>query len=208
MFRDNSFEVINSTIQFDDPNELNPKLYVSARSRVQNYDVNLLVQGTAQKQEFALTSVPPLPEKDIISLLAVGATDTQLATSISSQAQASQTGLQIGSGVLKNNPVSNFVKESTGFDVQLAPSFDETNSAVQKVIITRQFTPDLGVTASRSFGKKSETDARLRYRLNERLSVVGSWKGTENQEVSDQATSPNASQSNVGVDLEYKIEFK
>lgn len=208
MFRDNSFEVVNSTIQFDDPNELNPKLYVSARSRVQTYDVNLLVQGTAQKPELALTSVPPLPEKDIISLLAVGATDTQLSTSITSQAQASQTGLQIGSGVLKNNPVSNFVKESTGFDVQLAPSFDETNSAVQKVIITRQFTPDLGVTASRSFGKKSETDARLRYRLNERLSVVGSWKGTENQEVSDQATSPNASQSNVGVDLEYKIEFK
>jgi translocation and assembly module TamB len=208
-FRDTSFDVTSANVQFTDPNEINPKIFITAQARVKEYDVNLQVQGTGKKRELILSSVPPLPEKEIISLLALGATDTQLATNITSQQQASQTGLQIGSGVLKNNPVSKVIREATGFDVQLAPSFDETNVAVQKVIASKQFTPKLGVTASRSFSKKSETEARVRYRLNERLSVVGSWKGTDYQEVTDQTTSQDKGlNNNIGLDLEYKVEFK
>jgi translocation and assembly module TamB len=208
-FKDTVFEVTSANVQFDDPNEINPRLFVTARSRVKDHDVSLQVQGTGKKPDFVLSSVPPLAEKEIISLLALGATDTDLDKNVSSQAQASQTGLQIGSGVLKNNPLSKIVKDATGFDVQLAPSFDDTNSAVQKIIVTRQFTPNLGVAGSRSIGKKSETEARVKYRLNDRLSVIGSWKGADYQDVSEPTVqSENSQNNNFGVDLEYKVEFK
>lgn len=209
-FKDSTFEVTSSNIQFTDPNELNPRLYLAARSRVQDHDINLLVQGTGSKPDILLTSVPPLPEKDIISLLALGATDTQLSDKVAGSEQASSTGLQISSGVLKNNPISNVIQEKLGFNVQFSPGFDDTtNSAVQKIIVSRQFSPKLGVTASQSFsGKKKTSEAQVRYRLNDRVSLIGSWQGRDYEETSD-ATAPSIENPNLfGLDVEYKFEFK
>lgn len=208
--KDTPFEVMSSNIQFLDPNELNPKLFISARARKNEYDITLLIQGTASNPQLAFTSVPPLPEKDIISLLAIGATDTQLSTTVKSGEQGSNSALNVGSGVIRKNPVTNLIKDSIGFDVQFSPGFDETgNSAVQKIIVSRQFNQRFDVTASRSIGGKTqETQARARYRLNERVSVIGSWLGRDYTEsvntTQTQVQNPNA----FGLDLEYKFEFK
>ena len=210
IIRDTPFEVTSSNIQFLDPNEINPKLYVAARARVQEYDINLLVQGMASKPDIIFTSVPPLPEKDIISLLALGATDTQLSTKTKSEEQGSSSALQIGSGVIKKNPVTNLIKDSIGFDVQFSPGFDETgNSAVQKIIVSRQFNQRFDVTASRSIGGRTqETQARARYRLNERVSVIGSWLGRDYTETLNENQSKVQNPNAFGLDLEYKFEFK
>ena len=208
--KDTSFEIQNSNIQFNDPNEVNPRLYVSARARKNEYDITLLVQGTASAPALSFTSVPPLAEKDIISLLAIGSTENQTTTTIATKVQGSDTALNAGSGVMKKNPVTNLIKDSIGFDVQFSPGFDETgSSAVQKIIASRQFNQRFDVTASRSIGGKlQETQARARYRLNDRVSVVGSWLGrdyTETQTLNQSTTqNPNA----FGLDLEYKFEFK
>jgi translocation and assembly module TamB len=208
-FKDTPFEVTSGNLEFDGSTDINPKLYLAGRSRVQEYDINLMIQGTAGKPEIALSTIPPLPKNDIISLLALGATDTQLSKSITSNEQASSSATQIGAGVIRKNPISDLVKDKLGFDVQFSPGFDETgSSAVQKIIVSRQFNPRFGVTASRSIGKIQETEARARYRLNDKLSLVGSWQGRDYTEGTDQTQADIQTPNKFGLDIEYKFEFK
>lgn len=207
-FRDTEFLVAGANIEFNGSSEIDPKLYVSARARVDTYDVNLLVQGTGVKPDFVLTSVPPLPEKDIVSLLAFGATDTSLDKTIKSDQQASSTGLQVGSSIVKHNALSDAIKERLGFDVQLTTGFDETNLAVQKIVASRQITQNLGFSAGYALGKSQSSEAKLRYRLNERLSLVGAYQGNNYTETNIEQQQIHKDPDLFGLDVEYKFEFK
>lgn len=206
-FRDTIFDVVSAHVEFTDSVEINPKLYLSARARVQEYDVNILVQGNAQKPEISLSSVPLLTEKDIVSLLALGATDSQLDKTITSKDQGASTVGQVGTGVLKKNPISNALKDKLGVDVQFAPGFDDSNNSVEKVIVSRQFSKKLDASASRSFGKATTTEAKVRYRLNDRFSLIGSWLGKDSTDTTD-PTQTDVNPNQLGVDIEYKFEFK
>ncbi|MDP0492374.1 MAG: translocation/assembly module TamB domain-containing protein [Verrucomicrobiota bacterium JB023] len=51
-----------------------PSLEILAESRISPYDIDLFVSGKATSPEIAFTSSPPLPENEIITLLATGVT--------------------------------------------------------------------------------------------------------------------------------------
>lgn len=204
--KDTQFEVTTANFEFTDPNEINPKLYLVARARVQEYDVNLLLQGTAAKPEPSFTSVPPLAEKDIISLLALGTTDARPNPLV----QTTQTGTtqapQISAVALKNNPLSKEIKEKTGFDLQFEPNLDES-SIVQKITVKRQFTNKFSVSASQAIGNKRSSEAEARYKLNDKISGVLSFQNKDSLGSSDKNRS-DTEQNKLGLDLEYKLEFK
>jgi len=92
--------------------------------------------------------------------------------------------------------------------VQLSPGFDDTNEAYQKVVIKKQFNRRLDVSGSRSLGKKSETEAKLRYRFTDRVSGVISGQVIDQSETSDTSGQQFRSSEKVGLDFEYKFEFK
>ncbi len=204
-FRENLFEVSSAVLTFDDPLEINPRINVNARTRVDDYDVNLLVQGTPKKPEIFLSSVPPLPERELYSLLALGTTDTKLSSSTSSTSQGTGAGAQALSGVA--NQALKPVGDLLGVDVQLSTGFDDTNEAYQKVIIKKKINRKLEATGSQSNGKKSETEAKVRYRVTDRVSGVVTWTGADRSETSDTTVEPGRNQR-VGLDFEYKFEFK
>jgi translocation and assembly module TamB len=219
------FEVLTGTATFDDPTDANPRIYLSARTRLetpqQDYDINLVVQGRAKDPKVSLSSQPPRAEKDIISLLALGtdtstsdavASSTAVRTGLSSGTQVAGTGATVGATLL-TKPINNEIKSKTGFDVALTSSFDDsTNATVPKVIASRQFTPTFGISASRSFGQEPKTDAKVRYRLSKQLSAIGSWEGLDRTDtggqVLQQQQQDTSTLNKVGLDLEYKFEFK
>lgn len=206
-FRENLFEVSSAILTFDDPLEINPRMNMNARTRVDGYDVNLLLQGTPKKPEIFLSSVPPLPEKELYSLLALGTTDQKLSTATSSSSQGTGAGVQAISGLASQalKPVGALIDA----DVQLSPGFDDSNEAYQKVIVKKKISRKLESTLTQSIGKKSETEAKLRYRLTDRVSGVASWTGVERGETSDANTGLTyRNQDKVGLDFEYKFEFK
>ena len=221
------FEVMTGTATFDDVNDINPRLYVNARTRMQtpqqDYDISLVVQGRAKDPKVTLSSQPPRAEKDIISLLALG-TDTSSsdvvvtatptspngkAPGLSSGTQVAGTGATVGATLL-SKPINDEIKRKTGIDVTLTSSFDDTtNGTVPKVIASRQFTPKFGFSASRSFGQEPKTDAKLKYRLTNKLSALGSWEGLDRADTGEQAYGQRTDTLNkFGLDLEYKFEFK
>ena len=70
------FDITSAVIQFDDPYKINPVLNLEASSFVASidgdYEISLSVTGTVEKWRLELSSNPPVPEQDIISLLLIG----------------------------------------------------------------------------------------------------------------------------------------
>jgi autotransporter translocation and assembly factor TamB len=207
-FRNTTFEVVSANVQFAGGTEIDPKLYVSGRTRIDPYDVSLLVQGTAMKPDLLLSSTPPLPEKDIVSLLAFGATDTNLDKNVKSNEQTSNIGSIGASGIVQHNPISDAVKEQLGFDVQFTTGFDDTNTSVQKIIATRQFGSKVTLSGGYSYGKSQSAEGSVRYRLNDRLSLVGTYEQNNYTEVNVQQSQIESQPNVFGLDMEYKFEFK
>jgi len=70
------FDITSAVIQFDDPYKINPVLNLEASSFVSSidgdYEISLSLTGTVEKWRLELSSNPPVPEQDIISLLLIG----------------------------------------------------------------------------------------------------------------------------------------
>jgi autotransporter translocation and assembly factor TamB len=62
----------------DDP--FNPKLDIQAASELREHNISVYIYGSANDPQTVFSSEPPLPQEDIISLLATGTTTTELAS--------------------------------------------------------------------------------------------------------------------------------
>jgi hypothetical protein len=69
---------------------LDPILDIRGTSKVSNYDVNLYVYGAVSAPKILLTSEPPLPENEIMTLLATGTTTSGLGNGSTAQTKAMQ----------------------------------------------------------------------------------------------------------------------
>ena len=70
---------ISSGFLYVDPSDpLNPKIDMHGRSVIRDYTINVYIYGTTLAPVAIFTSEPPLPQEEIISLLATGATRDQL----------------------------------------------------------------------------------------------------------------------------------
>lgn len=209
IFKDKVFEIQNGVIEFNDPTDINPNIYISALSRINEYDITLLAQGPAKTVGIRLTSVPPLSEQDIISLIALGMTTSTRGQNIQARQQAEQQlGVEIGGAVLAK-PISKLTESTIGFNLQVTSQYDSTrNISVPKITLSRRLGDRVKFTGSRPVGNSQSYDLKLEYLLNNNITAVGSFesRGTEDT-TTLQRTQPET-QSIFGLDLEFKREFK
>ncbi len=71
-------EISSGFLYFDPSDSLNPKIDMHGRSVIRDYTVNVYIYGTTLAPEAIFTSEPPLPQEEIISLLATGTTREEL----------------------------------------------------------------------------------------------------------------------------------
>ncbi len=71
-------EVQSGFLFFDPSDPLNPKIDLQGTSLIRDYTVHVYVYGTTLSPEAIFTSEPPLPQEEIISLLATGTTREEL----------------------------------------------------------------------------------------------------------------------------------
>ncbi len=67
-------------LYFDPDDPLNPRIELQGTSLIRDYTIHVYVYGTAQNPQAIFSSEPPLPQEEIISLLATGTTREELAT--------------------------------------------------------------------------------------------------------------------------------
>jgi hypothetical protein len=71
-------DVSSGFLYFDPSDSLNPKIELHGTSLIRDYTVHVYVYGTSLEPEAVFTSEPPLPQEEIISLLATGTTREEL----------------------------------------------------------------------------------------------------------------------------------
>lgn len=207
IFKDKVFEVQAGQVQFSNPNEIDPEIYVSAQSRVSDYDVTLLVQGTSKAMNIHVSSQPPLSDQNIISLLALGVTSTKLDQNVQSKDQQAQTSYEIGAAII-GAPINRRLESTLGLSFQFSSSFDTTrNINVPKVTLSRKISERVSASASRILGDQSAYDVKLQYLINQNVSVIGSFEKRDSQDGTLRASEQD-SQGFFGLDLEFKREFK
>ena len=208
-FRDNEFDILSANIEYNTAPPDQPKLYVSAKTQIISdditYDINLILQGTASNPNFKLSSTPPLEENEIVSLLALGVTPSQLDERVDPSEQATQTSYQLGTALL-SSPLGKEIKNRFGVDVQISSGFDEVDKkSVPTVTVKKQITDDLSAQASRTIEQIPKNNVKMKYNINQNLSIIGLWDSSEANLAEPER---DTTSDTIGVDLEYKIRFK
>ncbi len=70
------FNISHAAVHFDNPYKIDPVIDLSASTTVSaedgDYEIYMQLEGTVNEWQLALSSSPPLPEQDIVSLLLIG----------------------------------------------------------------------------------------------------------------------------------------
>jgi len=214
-FRDVPFDVQSAFVEYTGNPPWAPRIYLTASTRVtesvqeeqgateHQYDINLLVQGRGPTPQIILTSQPPLSQREIVSLLALGVTTAGMDERRSSDFQAANTSTALGTAILQKAGGAKRLKDAFGVDLKVSSSQPTPDTAsTPKVTLSKQWTPKFGASASSTLKANPTNDVKVEYKMNKSVSAVGSWQGKEDtQEKQD-------TQNVFGLDLEYKVQFK
>lgn len=212
-FNDVQFTVRDSNIVFTGSTPPNPELYLLANTDFRGYAIELQLLGDANKPKFKFSSQPNLSQQEIISLLALGYTsDVNLQTNLNTPTlnnptNNNQSNIEVGTALFSQNPLGKEFKDRFGFDVQFSSSFDTANSvASPKISVGKKISEKMIFTGSSIQGREKRADARLRYQINKDIYGTASITSQGNEEANQDRG--NQRSDVIGVDLEYRKEFK
>ena len=203
-FRKTPFNINEATVTFKGGKKINPSLYFVADTRIdtrdKDFDVSFLLQGTGEKPEITLSSQPNLPNQEIISLLALGVTSSDLENTQDSYQARSTALIGLSQGLSRE------IKDKFGLNLQVSQDVSQSE-AVQKITISKEFFTKFAAAASKSVGT-DEIDVKLEYKVNKNFSLIGSWESFGSSETNDITAEAEKDSSKLGLDLELKFEFK
>ncbi|HYS78582.1 MAG TPA: translocation/assembly module TamB domain-containing protein, partial [Candidatus Dormibacteraeota bacterium] len=163
-FRRVPYRVLQGTVDFADPQEINPLFDLQAETRVSEYQVTLQAGGTLDDFHYELTSNPPLPEQDIVALLLTGRTLGSVSTEggvLAEETISSVTGQLTGE-------LTGRVSGRAGLDVlSIDPlQVNAKGDPTTRITVGKQVTPDLFVAYSNDVGSTQGSVYQLDYALD------------------------------------------
>jgi autotransporter translocation and assembly factor TamB len=150
-------EVGHGFLYFNPSDSLNPKLDLHGTSVIRDYTIHVYIYGTSVAPEAVFTSEPPLPQEEVISLLATGTTREEL------------TG--------NNNVLAS--RAATLLVQQLYRKIFKKTGETQSSSVFDRLDLDVGQTDPRT----GQREATARFKVNDQfvlmgdLDVTGSFKG-------------------------------
>lgn len=192
-FRNHIFKVQSGTLDFINPNQIIPILYLKAKTTVRKYQVAMSLSGKLDKPlDLELVSDPPLSKTDILALLTVGKTTEELTAQ---PGQATGEAISVPTSVLFDEFVEDKVKKLTGIDrFQVDPYATSSKAAagprltVQKRLLDDQLT----VTYISAIDPTEEDVIKLEYQLRRNVSIIG-----ERDDL-----------GRMGGDIKFRLEFR
>ena len=174
-FRGNTFELTRGDINFANPFRLDPVLNVEATSTINQYQVTIDFSGPSSHLALNYRSDPPLPDSDIVALLALGSPGEE--SGLRSQAGGTQN---YGATALLSEAISSgiggriehlFGISSFRVDPFVAETATESNAAA-RVTIQEQVTHDLAITYSTNAATTNQYQLiQVEYTIKPGLSV-------------------------------------
>jgi translocation and assembly module TamB len=177
-FNGSKYRMERGEVTFTSPVTTTPNLDLQASTQVRDYDITVNLNGTPDKLKMNWRSEPPLPEADIIALLALGRTQEESAQlQNSGQSQFTQQASNALLAEALNATVSNRVQRLFGVSrIKVDPQglSTETNpSRGPQVTIEQQVANDLTLTYSTNVSQASQQIIQVEYNISRNVSVIG-----------------------------------
>ena len=179
-FHDSRYRVTRGDLNFANPFRLDPVISVEATTTIQQYEITLNFSGQASKMSLSYRSDPPLPANDIITLLAMGQTSSEVATrtgGVTAPGSAGASALlseaissQLGGRVERLFGITRF-RVDPGL-AGLGTSSSGQNAAA-RVTVEQQVTRNLTVTYVSNVSSTQQQVIQVEYNVTRSISVVG-----------------------------------
>jgi translocation and assembly module TamB len=175
-FNGAKYRLERGDITFNNPVRIAPVLDLQATTRVSDYDITIILNGEIDKLRVNWRSEPPLPESDIVSLLAVGRTRTEAAALQSGpSAYSPETSSQILSQALTAATTSRAQRLFGASRIKIDPEGLGTETSINRgpqVTIDQQVYDNLTLTYSTNVSQTSQQIIQVEYNINRNLSIV------------------------------------
>ncbi|WP_052768817.1 translocation/assembly module TamB domain-containing protein [Aurantiacibacter marinus] len=138
-FAGTRFEITQGDIYFDENAPIDPRIDLVAETEVDALSVTVNVRGNASQPDIAFSSVPALPEEELLARLLFGGSITNLSATDALQLGAAVASLRGGSGVGPINQLRNAIGLDRLRIVAADPALDRGTSVALGKNFGRRF---------------------------------------------------------------------
>jgi translocation and assembly module TamB len=174
-FAGTSYQLQHGRVYFSNPVRIDPVIDIDATTRIEEYDVTIGMHGTASHLTPTFRSDPPLPQADVISLLALGRTEQE-------QAVYSQQGEQAGSNPTTNALLGGALSAAVGSRVQrlfgvgsvkIDPTYvGNLGNSTARITVQQNISRDVQLTYATNVNTTAEQLIQAQVNLTENVSVL------------------------------------
>ena len=207
-FRDHFFNIDSGYINFDNKEKNNPDIFINGSTEIRKYKINFTAKERADNPKIIFTSIPTLPEKDIISLILTNKTlqELEINNAQKSEEIITNSSYQIGASLITKKILKKQFNKELGLDIKVDSNLNKDNNVSEtRITLGRKITKDLNIKASRSLGENIFNEVKMEYQMNNSMSTIGGWRGRESRNLNSRGSNQ---QSILSLDLQYQINFK
>jgi translocation and assembly module TamB len=169
------YDLDRGDITFTNPVRIEPTIDLTATARVEDYDITLGLHGSPDKLAVSYRSDPPLPEADVVALLALGHTASQqrLYTQQQEQQQANPTTDSLLGGAL-NATVSSRVQKLFGAgSVKVDPNYlGAFGNSTSRITVEEQLGRNVTLTYATDVNTTGQQLLQAEVAINSHVSLV------------------------------------
>jgi translocation and assembly module TamB len=169
------YDLQRGDVTFTNPVRIEPTIDLNATARVEDYDITLGLHGTPQKLGVTYRSDPPLPESDVLALLALGRTENQqrLYTQQQEQSVANPTTDALLGGAL-NATVSSRVQRLFGASsVKVDPNYIGTlGNSTSRITVEEQLGRNITLTFATDVDTTGQQLLQAEIAINRHVSLL------------------------------------
>jgi len=207
LYLDRKFKVKQGIIFFNDPFRFNPEINIIAEAMVKSYQalesqayiIKIEISGDLDELTTNIYSEPPLDKSDILALLTLGGTRSQLSGKDTESGDISTKAILLErASMLSSQRISGYVSQRVGTFLGLDQVSVEGNlfkfdkSWGPQLLASKKISDRMSLTYKTTVGHMNDQSFKLNYLLNRRFSLEGQ---TDRQGRS-------------GLDLIYGLRFK
>ena len=169
------YELQRGAITFTNPVRIEPVIDLTATAHVEDFDITLGLLGPPSRLAVTYRSDPPLPEADVVSLLALGHTENQQRLYTQQQEQAiSSQGTDALLGGALNATVSNRVQKLFGAgSVKVDPNYlGPFGNSTSRITVLEQLGRSVTLTYATDVNTTGQQLLQAEVAINRHVSLV------------------------------------
>jgi len=167
------YDLQRGEINFSNPVRIQPNIDLNATARVEDYDITLGLHGTPDKMSVSYRSDPPLPEADVVALLAVGRTQSEQGIYTQQQQSANSTTDVLLGGALNATMSSRVQKLFGAGSVKVDPSYlGALGNSTTRITVEEQVGRYVTLTYATNVDTSAQQLLQAEIAINRHVSVL------------------------------------